>query len=70
MRTGFSRRPSIGSVVSDCKSHHLMHYGGSHVGAYFMPSVHLGNIVTDNSGLESNGITQQQLGNFRVLLPN
>ena len=97
---------TIKSFVSDCKSHHLMHYGASYVGAYFMPSVHLGNIVTDNfgspfglagfrfdklsfldsgktinlagitstaaynSGLQSNGLTQQELGDFRVLLPN
>ena len=97
---------TIKSFVSDCKSHHLMHYGGSYVGAYFMNSVHLGNIVTDNfgapfglagtrfdkfsfldngktisltgitstsvynSGLQSNGLTPQQLGDFRVLLPN
>lgn len=97
---------TIKSFVSDCKSHHLMHYGGSYVGAYFMPSVHLGNIVTDNfgspfglagfrfdklsfldngrtinlagitstsaynSGLQSNGLTQQQLVDFHVLLPD
>ena len=96
---------TIKSFISDCPSHHQIHYTGSYVGAYFMPSVHLGNIQTNNFGapfglagfrfdklsfldngkainlggitsmsaynsaLQANGVTQQQLGDFKVLLP-
>ena len=48
--SAYTSYSSIRSFVSDCPSHHFVHFIGSYVGAAYLTNIHLGNVQTQNNG--------------------
>lgn len=58
---------TIKSFVSDCPSHHNLHFAGSYVGAAYLWDVHIGNVQTDNFG-QFFGLAGVQMERVSVLV--
>ncbi|MDB5354198.1 MAG: hypothetical protein JWN24_651 [Phycisphaerales bacterium] len=65
----YTSNSSIKSFISDCPSHHKIHFVGSYVGAYDLQSILIGNVQDQNFGSPF-GVAGVRIDKYSVLLNN